>query len=103
MIAVRAGCKRTAGEECRPNLYQAIAFMRWLRRHRAQRLRKRNGERRKARQSRCRARLDRMRFAIVEQRPKQPRDRVAMRDECGVARGTVECKPIAQRLAAVEL
>ena len=71
-----------------------------LGRRRPQPLGKRDCKGRQTLQPRRRARFDRMRFAFVEQRPEEPRDGVAMRDELA-ARASVERETGEQRLAAV--
>ena len=89
MVTVRARRERTAGEKRGANLDQAIAFMHRFRWNRSQTLGKRDCESRQPLQTRGSARLDRMRFALFQQRPEEPGDRVPVRDEL-VARASIE-------------
>ena len=65
----------------RANLHQPVAFVRGFRRHLAERGWQGDSKGRKAREpGRCPA-LNWIRLAILEQRPEESRDRVAVRDE----------------------
>src|SRR5579883_1980429 len=100
MVSVRSGRERTARQERGAYFDEPIAFVRRFTRHRAQPLRQLDGEGRQTAGPRRRAGLDRMRFSFVEQRPKEPRHRVAMRDEFA-ARAAVQREAGKQRSPTV--